>query len=675
MRILRVSHSAVVDAWRERERELRALGHDVRLVSARVWDEGGRRVRLEPRAGEPVRGVATWGRHPALFLYSPGPLWRALGEPWDVVDVHEEPFALATAEVLALLRLRATLSRRSAPPVVLYSAQNIAKRYPWPFRALERAALRSAAGISVCNDRAGQILRRKGARGVVATIPLGVELADQASGTTRAAPPDAGPQAVHVGYAGRLAAHKGVTVLLDAVAADERLHLDVAGDGPLRDLVAEAADSSARVRWHGSLSGPALVEFYRGLDVLAVPSLDTPGWVEQFGRVVVEAMGCGVPVVVSRSGALPDVVGDDGAPGGEPAGGLLVPPGDADALRTALLRVGTEPGLADRLRAGGLARARSCSWPRVAARYDRLYRDVVDGPQDVGDRPLPEVLVVAYGRPDLLRRALEPLAGKFPLTVVDNSSLPEIRAVAEHFDATYLDPGRNLGFAGGVNTGLAHRRSTDSDVLLLNPDAVVDADVVVRLQEVLHTRDDVASVGPAQVDAAGRPARVAWPFPSPVRSWAEALGLGRLLNDGRRGTFVIGSVLLLSADALAEVGPFDERFFLYAEETDWAYRASTARWRHVVADDTRALHLGGATSADPAGRERMFHASQERYLRKHFGSAGWTAARLAQITGSAVRGLLLPGERGAEARRRLGLYLRGPVSAAKRADGRCEVAA
>ena len=46
MRVLRVSHSAVVDAWRERERELRALGHDVRTLSARAWDEGGRRVPL-----------------------------------------------------------------------------------------------------------------------------------------------------------------------------------------------------------------------------------------------------------------------------------------------------------------------------------------------------------------------------------------------------------------------------------------------------------------------------------------------------------------------------------------------------------------------------------------------------------------------------------------------------
>ena len=63
--------------------------------------------------------------------------------------------------------------------------------------------------------------------------------------------------------------------------------------------------------------------------MLAVPSRPTPGWLEQFGRVAVEAMACGVPVVASDTGALPDVVGE---------AGLLVPPDDADALAVCLER-------------------------------------------------------------------------------------------------------------------------------------------------------------------------------------------------------------------------------------------------------------------------------------------------------------------------------------------------
>lgn len=370
MRVLRISHSAVVGPWRERERALRRLGHDVVLVSARAWDEFGRRVPLEPEPGEAVVGAWTWGTHPALFVYDPRPLWRALDADWDVLDLHEEPFALATFEVLVLARLRAWLRRRPVPPYFLYSAQNLAKRYPVPFRRLERAALRGAAGLHVCNDEAGRIVRAKGATGVVRTIPLGLDPAVfHAAPAAHGGPPDRGARdgTVRVGYAGRLAAHKGVATLVDAVLGEPRLSLVLAGDGPqARDLRERAAPAGGRVTFLGALEGSALAGFYRSLDVLAVPSLETPGWVEQFGRVAVEAMACGTPVVASDSGALPDVVG---------GAGLLVPPGDPDALRAALVRVGTDPQLAERLRADGLARAARCTWEAVAKEYAALYED------------------------------------------------------------------------------------------------------------------------------------------------------------------------------------------------------------------------------------------------------------------------------------------------------------
>ncbi|MDF3046661.1 MAG: glycosyl transferase group 1, partial [Ornithinibacter sp.] len=172
MRALRVSHSAVVDAWRNRERAMRDVGVEVSLLSARAWDEGGITVPLQPRDGEDVLGVATIGRHPALFLYDPRPIWTALGRRWDVIDIHEEPFALATAEILLIRRLR-----RQRAPYVLYSAQNIEKRYPVPFRWLERWSLRRAAGVSVCNRNAGRIVEAKGYPGAATLLPLGVDTA------------------------------------------------------------------------------------------------------------------------------------------------------------------------------------------------------------------------------------------------------------------------------------------------------------------------------------------------------------------------------------------------------------------------------------------------------------------------------------------------------------------
>ncbi len=666
MRVLRVSHSAVVDAWRERERALARRGHDVVVLSARRWDEGGTMVPLEPQPGEAVTGVATLGSHPALFLYDPRPLWRALGEDWDVIDLHEEPFALATAEVLALRALR-----RQRAPYTLYSAQNLRKRYPVPFRWLERRALRHTAGISACNTEAARICEDKGFPGAARVIPLGIDTrhfrpADDAAAPAPATPAAAGcnPAAVVVGYAGRLAPHKGVAVLLDAVAGDERLTLRLAGAGPQEEELrarAERLGIAGRVTFLGPVPQEALPDFYRGLDVLAVPSLTTPTWVEQFGRVAVEAMACGTPVVASASGALPDVVG---------GAGVLVPPGDAAALRAALLEVGLHDDVAARLRHRGLARAAACDWDAVAGQYEQLYRAATHAPAGPAGREAPgagdghapaprglEIVVVAYGAPGLVRRALEPVRS-LPVTVVDNSSLPEIAALCAELGVRYLDPGRNGGFAAGVNAALADRLVPGGDVLLLNPDARISLAGVRRLQEALAADPGLASVGPAQLDEDGHAARVSWPFPSPSGTWLEALGLGRFRPAAQ---FVIGSVLLLRAEALDHVGGFDERFFLYAEETDWAYRAALLGWRHAEVASAVALHAGAATSTDAARREAHFHASQERYLRTHYGAFGWQVARAGQVLGATARSLVLAGERGAAARDRRSLYLRGPL--------------
>ena len=168
--------------------------------------------------------VATLGTHPALFAYDPRPLWKSMGETWDVIDLHEEPFAVSTLQALLIRRLR-----RQRAPYALYSAQNIEKRYPIPFRWWERWALRHARALIVCNTEAGEICRRKGFPGVPDVIPLGVDV-DHLIPADRQPPRARAP--VQVGYVGRLAAHKGVEVLLDTVAAYPALEVTLVGAGP-----------------------------------------------------------------------------------------------------------------------------------------------------------------------------------------------------------------------------------------------------------------------------------------------------------------------------------------------------------------------------------------------------------------------------------------------------------
>jgi GT2 family glycosyltransferase len=268
------------------------------------------------------------------------------------------------------------------------------------------------------------------------------------------------------------------------------------------------------------------------------------------------------------------------------------------------------------------------------------------------------VVVVAYGAPADLDRCLAELDAGGDVIVVDNSASREVERVATARGARYVDPGSNLGFGAAVNVALP-LVDGEHDVLLLNPDARISRPQAEQLSTFMHCpgNERVGAVSPLLVNGDGSPERVEWPFPSPLRAWLEAIGLGRLPSSR---TFVIGAVLLLRHDALQEIGTFDERFFLYAEETDWQRRARGAGWVSKLCTEVVAEHAGAGTSDDPVRREVLFHAGQETYIRKWYGSVGWCGYRLAACLGSAARSIVLPRGRRIAAARRTLIYVRGP---------------
>jgi GT2 family glycosyltransferase len=249
-------------------------------------------------------------------------------------------------------------------------------------------------------------------------------------------------------------------------------------------------------------------------------------------------------------------------------------------------------------------------------------------------------------------------------TVIDNSRTAGVCAIAVNRGAEYIDPGENLGFGAGVN--LALRRLLDGpplDVLLLNPDATIHARDLETLVEYLHSpgNERVAAVSPRLEIPGDGEQRAVWPFPSPARAWAEAFGLGRL---PARDKFAIGAVLLLKWEAILQVGLFDERFFLFAEEADWQRRALALGWRSELCDEAAASHIGAGTMDDPVRREALFYAAHEMYIRKWYGRGGWLAYRSAACLGAAGRAAVLRRERRAQAARRALIYLRGPQRSA-----------
>ncbi len=131
---------------------------------------------------------------------------------------------------------------------------------------------------------------------------------------------------------------------------------------------------------------------------------------------------------------------------------------------------------------------------------------------------------------------------------------------------------------------------------------------------------------------------------------------------------MIGSVLLVRSTALEEVGPFDEGYFLYAEETDWQQRARRLGWRVARCPAVVASHVGAGTAGDPGRREVRFHASQERYIRTYHGTGGWWVYRAGVMAGAFLRAVVLGGDRGRKAAARFHLYRRGPSAVERRLE-------
>lgn len=237
----------------------------------------------------------------------------------DIVHIDEEPYNLAAWQALLF-------AQRIEAKTLFFSWQNIARSYPPPFNWGERWVLENSDYALVGTDSAGDIWRAKGYRGLMRTIPqFGTD-----PELFHPQPAVAG-RPFTIGYIGRLVEEKGVQHLLAAAATlPDDWQMRIVGGGPLcEELMAYAQDLGIveRIQWVGQIPSTEMPTQYHEMDVLVLPSLTRPNWKEQFGRVLVEAMASGIPVIGSDSGAIPSVIG---------AGGLVFSEGGEQALAEAL---------------------------------------------------------------------------------------------------------------------------------------------------------------------------------------------------------------------------------------------------------------------------------------------------------------------------------------------------
>jgi glycosyltransferase involved in cell wall biosynthesis len=324
MKILMISKACVVGAYQKKLEEI--ARHDeveLTVVVPPEWKDERGTLRLEQvhTTGYELRvePIALNG-HFHLHYY---PTLRNVmrnAQP-DIVHIDEEPYNLAAFRAM-------WAARRLGVRTVIFTWQNLQRRYPPPFRWMEAYVLDHTDVLLSGNAEGVDVWRAKGYGGPVEVIPqFGVDpdIYHRIARPSRPSKPSVllrrsarrpSHHEMIIGYIGRLVPEKGIDLLLEAVARLQGpWELRILGSGPERDRLEKMAQWLGilpRVSFDLPIPSTQVPYYYSGLDVLVLPSRTRPNWKEQFGRVLVEAMACQVVVVGARCGAIPEVIGDAG---------------------------------------------------------------------------------------------------------------------------------------------------------------------------------------------------------------------------------------------------------------------------------------------------------------------------------------------------------------------------
>jgi glycosyltransferase involved in cell wall biosynthesis len=336
LRILSIAHPAVSrDAGRLRYYPLGLRDDvDVHLVVPAVWYQFGRTIVADPSDDPgitvhvmPIRlpkaGPMSWYLH---FYPNLRKLIREL-DP-DVIHLWEEPWSVVAMQA-RMLKGRAAM--------VMEVDQNILKRLPPPFEFIRKQVLVNTDHVLSRSPDATAVVRARSYDGPVSPIGYGVDLTNFRPDVPALLPPVQRPE-FRIGYVGRLVVEKGLDDALDAMArATTPVTLALMGEGPheepLRRRVAELGLTD-RVSFRGWGKPAEVAGFLRSLDAMILLTRTTSVVKEQFGRVITEAQACGVSVIGSTGGAIPDVIGE---------GGWVVPESDPAALAVLIDRIAVDP--------------------------------------------------------------------------------------------------------------------------------------------------------------------------------------------------------------------------------------------------------------------------------------------------------------------------------------------
>ena len=268
------------------------------------------------------------------------------------------------------------------------------------------------------------------------------------------------------------------------------------------------------------------------------------------------------------------------------------------------------------------------------------------------------VVVVTYNALPWIEQCLESVRDEETIVVDHGSTDGTPDVVRELFPDVRVLERENRGLGAGWNAGM--EVATGRYLLLLNADAWLTGGSLERLVQFAEANPRAAVVGPRLLNTDGSLQRSVRGFPTLWRLATEYFFLrklaprSRLLNafyaggfdhdQVREADFVMGACMLVRREAVEEVGPLDESFFLFSEETDWCYRFVHAGWQVLFFPGAECIHVGAAAHGGRMLRENL--RGHLRFLAKHRGEGYAERARRLLSWALVLRGRAFRGDRG-----------------------------
>ena len=306
MKVLFVSHACSEPINRAFVDKISGVqGMQVMLLTTPWWTNG--RQSPPDAKYELVVGRTAFGPHIFRFFFFPPLFGRIMKFRPDIINLDEEPSSVVALQAVLWKWI-------TGAKLVFKSCENIYRHGRFPLPLIEKIVLANSDYAIALNNEVKEVLERKGFRKKIKVIGLGLDEGDFRAFDAAQLRKDLGLGAYTIGYMGRLVREKGVETMIEACAKlDFEFNMlidDWSSESEYREELLELAEKNG-IKKNMAFVSPSHEEAYKYfncIDLLVVPSKTTPSWKEQFGKVVIEAMIIGKPVLVSDSGNLPSLV-------------------------------------------------------------------------------------------------------------------------------------------------------------------------------------------------------------------------------------------------------------------------------------------------------------------------------------------------------------------------------